>query len=108
MAESDLEAGLRTLRESLQQIKSLLAWEKLKKAEARPSHPPAFQVYDPTETELRNEFSFFLARLADVHGLLDDGSAPTSEQDYQNARRQLLKLEQELQASNLHQRFWKS
>ena len=106
MAKADLQARLRTLRESLQQIKSLLAWEKLKKAEARPGQPPAFQVYDPTESELRDEFSFFLARLAEVRGLVDDGSFSISEHDYKNAKRQLLKLEQELQATNLHQRFW--
>ena len=96
------------MRESLKQIKSLLAWEQLKKAETRPGEPPAFQIYDPTETELRNEFSFFLAKLAEVHALLDEGPVFISAEDYRKASRHIFKLEQELNATNLHQRFWRS
>jgi hypothetical protein len=40
MGDVDLEAGLRSLQESLRQIKTLLAWQQLKQAEAKPGQPP--------------------------------------------------------------------
>ncbi len=64
MTEMDLQAGLRSLRTSLRQIKSLMAWEQLKQAEAKPGEPPTFQAYDPTETDLKNEYSFFLSTMS--------------------------------------------
>jgi len=50
MAEVDLEAGLRSLRRSLRQIRALLAWEELKQSEAKPDQPTAFQINDPIQT----------------------------------------------------------
>ena len=56
----DLEAGLRSLRQSLKQIRSLLAWEQLRQSETRPDRQFSFQIYDPIGIDLRNEYSFFL------------------------------------------------
>ena len=108
MSEIDLKAGLRDLRKSLQQMKSLLAWEQLKQSEKKVGQPPAFEIYDPTETDLRNEFSFFLVSLADVQDFLDASQEGVSERNRQSYKRRLLKLEQEVHALHLHRRFWKS
>jgi hypothetical protein len=105
MAEVDLQAGLRSLRDSLRQIKSLLAWEHLKQAEVKPSHPTAFQISDPIQADLRNEYSFFLSTSLQMHSILNDSSFAVSEADRQNIKRQLAKIEQQVYSLNLHQRF---
>ena len=107
MEKADLRAGLRSLRESLRQIESLLAWEQLKQSEKKPGQPPAFEIYDPTETDLRNEFSFFMASLADMHDSLDTDQEGVSDRIRQSCKRRLLKLEQDVHALGLHKRFWR-
>jgi hypothetical protein len=105
MAEADLEAGLRSLRDSLRQMKTLLAWEQLKQSESRPDQPPAFTICDPIETDLKNEYSFFLSTAVQMHSILSDGSVLLSESDRQNIRRQLVRIEQQAYGLSLHQRF---
>lgn len=105
MEDVDLEAGLRSLRNSLQQMKALLAWEQLKESEARPGQPPAFQISDPTEADLRNEYSFFLSTSVQMHSILDDVSVTMHEADRQSIKRQLSKIEQQVYGLNLQQRF---
>jgi hypothetical protein len=60
MEHVDFTADLQGLRESLRRLQALWAWHQLKEQEAKPGLPPSFQVYDPTATELRNEYSHFL------------------------------------------------
>jgi len=105
MAEVDLQAGLRRLRASLRQIRALLAWEQLKQAEAKPGQPPAFTIYDPTETDLKNEYSFFLSTLVQIHSILYDGSFAMQEAELQSIKRQLKKIDHQANGLNLHQRF---
>jgi len=105
MAEPDLQAGLRSLRESLRQIRALLAWEQLKKAESRPGQAPAFTVYDPTETDLRTEYSFFLSTSVQIHHLLDDSTINISAVKREAFRLRLARIEQEMNSLDLQQRF---
>ena len=105
MAEIDLEAGLKSLRESLRSIKGLLAWEELKQSEARPGQLPAFQMNDLTETDLRNEYSFFLSTSLQMHIILNDNAFTIQETKRQCIKKQLAKIEQQVYALNLHQRF---
>lgn len=107
MAEIDLEAGLRSLRKSLQQIKALLAWEQLKQSEARPDQPPGFRISDSIETDLRNEYSFFLSTSMEMHSILNDGLSTVQEADRQSIKRQLSKIEQQAYGLNLNQQFCK-
>jgi len=67
MVKMNLEEALASLRNSLRQIKSLLAWERLKKSEKRPRRCVTFAMYDSTEADLRNEYSFFLSKSAEIH-----------------------------------------
>lgn len=106
MVEVDLRAGLRSLRESLRQIKSLLAWEQLKRSESTPNQPPAFQISDPTESDLKNEYSFFLSTLVQVHNILNDGTLVLPDKYRQSIQRQIYRIEQQANHLNLHQRFY--
>jgi len=105
MAEPDLRAGLRSLRNSLQQMKALLAWRQLKLSESRPGQPPSFTIDDPTETDLRNEYSFFLSTSVQILHLLDGGIENLSDPERQAIKQQLAKVEQEVNRLNLQQRF---
>lgn len=105
MEKADLQAGLRSLRESLRQMTALLAWEQLKKAEAKRGQPPAFHVYDPTETDLKNEYSFFLSTSVQIHSVLNDSSSAIKKAELQSIKRQLERIDQRASALNLHQRF---
>lgn len=104
----DLRAALQCLHKSVDRMKSLLAWEQLKQSEQNPARPPAFQMHDPTETDLRNESSFFLASLATMHESLDADPKAISIEERRDLKRELLKLEQAVQALNLHRRSWRS
>lgn len=105
MENADLEAGLRSLRSSLRQIKALLAWEQLKKSEKRPGQPPALHIHDPTGTDMRDEYSFFLYTSVQMHSVLNDGSALLCESERQRIMRRLAQIEQQVYELNLHQRF---
>lgn len=106
MVDVDLEAGLRSLRQSLGRIKALLAWEQLKQGEAKPGLPPAFQITDSIDADLKNEYSFFLFTAVEMHGLLNDSTAlKISEEKRQYFKKQLLRLENQLRSLNLPVRF---
>jgi hypothetical protein len=105
MAEPDFEAGLRSLRNSLRQIKALLAWQQLQETESRPHEPPEFTITDSVETDLRNEYSFFLATALQIHGILNDTSLTIPEAKRQNIKSQLAKIEQQLYSLNLNHKL---
>jgi hypothetical protein len=105
MAEPDLRAGLQSLRESLRQMKALFAWKQLKESEAKPGQPPAFTLCDPTETDLRNEYSFFVSTAVQMHSILNEDSVPLCESARQSIKRQLARIEHQAYGLNLHQRF---
>ena len=70
MEDIDLQASLRCLNASLRRMRDLLAWGQLKHSEMRPGQPPSFQIYDPTATDLRNEYSFFVSNSLQMHAVL--------------------------------------
>ena len=106
MEKADLEAGLRRLRQSLVQMKALLAWNQLKQSESRTAgQPPSFTINDPTETDLRNEYSSYLFTMVQLHHLLNDGINNLSEPEKQWIQHQLTRIEQEANRLNLHKLF---
>jgi len=105
MEEINFKAGLRSLRNSLQQIKALLAWQWLVETESRPHEPPGFRIADSVETDLKNEYSFFLATALQIHGILNDTSLTISEEKRQSIRSQLAKIEQQVYSLNLNQKL---
>jgi len=107
MEEADLEAGLRSLRKSLRQIKSLLAWEQLKQSEARPGQPPSFAIHDFIETDLKNEYSFFVSISMQIHTILNSDSPAIKKTKHPSIERQLSKIEHEAYGLNLNKRFYR-
>lgn len=105
MAEPDFEAELMSLRNSLRQIKELLAWQQLQEAELRPHEPPGFRITDSVETDLRNEYSFFLATALQIHGVLNGTSFIMPEEKRQSIRSQLARIEQQLYSLKLNQKL---
>ena len=104
MEDIDLHAGLRSLNESLRRMKGLLAWGQLKQSEARRGQPPSFQIHDPTETDLRNEYSHFLSTSIQIRNALREHRASISEPAREMLRKKLAMLAQEAHQLNLHQR----
>ena len=103
MVEADLEAGLRSLRKSLEQIKALLAWEQLKQSETRPGHSPMLALDNSLETDLRNEYSFFLFTSVQMHSILNsDGGI--SKVKLQRIKQELAKIERQLYSLDLQRR----
>ena len=86
-------------------MKALLAWKQLKQSESRPGQPPSFTIDDPAETDLRNEYSFFLSTSVQILHLLDGGIENLSDPERQAIKQQLAKVEQEVNRLNLQQRF---
>jgi uncharacterized protein YceH (UPF0502 family) len=70
----------------------------------RPGQPPSFQIYDPTATDLRNEYSHFLSTSIQIHGALHEHSAAVPAPVPEDLQRRLAKLEQEAHQLNLHRR----
>jgi hypothetical protein len=105
MEKADLEAGLRRLRQSLVQMKALLAWKKLKQSELRPGQPPSFTIYYPTDTDLRNEYSLFLSIKVKFHHFLNYGIDKISESEKLAIKGRLARIEQEVNRLNLHKLF---
>ena len=104
METTDVQASLESLSQSLRRMRDLLAWGQLKEHEAKPGQPPSFQIYDPTATDLRNEYSHFLSTSIQIHGTLREHSASIPAPVREDLRRRLAKLEQEAHQLNLHQR----
>lgn len=105
MPDVDIDGGLKSLKQSLRRIKSLLAWEQLKHSEARAGAPPTFSLNDSIETDLRNEYSFFLFTSVQIHGILNSRLAGIPPAKCQDVKQKLVKIEQQLYSLNLPQRF---
>ena len=86
-----IEEHLTDLKKSLETLSSLTAWRSLKFEERRAGEPPAFQMYDPTETEIKRQFTFFLMTLLESRAALM--KLPSSKR--QGAKSELSDLETE-------------
>jgi hypothetical protein len=104
MEELDLQAGLDSLRKSLGQIKALLAWDALRSAESKPDPCLAFPMADSVETDLQNEYSFFVATSMQIRCRLREGSIAIPPDQRERIGRQLAKIEQQLCRIDLDRR----
>ena len=104
MEHTDLQVGLRDLSESLRRMRALLAWSQLKQHEARPGQPPSYQIFDPTTTDLRNEYSHFLSTSSQIRGALREPNASIPAPEREALHRRLAELEREAHQLNLHYR----
>lgn len=98
MAAVETAQMLRTLQNSFEKIKSLLAWRQLKLAEGRPGLPPSFVIDDRVEEDLRNEYSRFTAMLADFRSILNNTHTFIPTDRRRNLRRRLCELESQVRS----------
>ena len=108
MTEAKLQSGLKHLKDTLEEIRALLAWEELKRQERRPGEAPAFVLTEDVDGDLRNLYAAFLAESETVRDLLqpaDLRKLPDAQR--QGYRRQLAQLEAQMHCLNLTDRFIK-
>ena len=106
MTEIEFETGLNNLKNILEEIKGLLAWQQLKQQETRPHQIAGFILEDSVDQDLRDQYSAFLANSLQIHRMLDNidkDSVSLAKQRYY--RQQLFELERQVHALNLAERF---
>lgn len=97
MTNDLIDERFEELHEALSRIKDLDAWSDLKRGEATPYAPPAFQLTDPTPTERRDQIDYFWALARDLYDLLEDRRKTLlSVSQRQTYQQQLFKLETQL------------
>lgn len=108
MAQSNIQMQLTNLQDTLEELKGLLAWEELKRSEARPGEPPRFTIGDDMEQDIKNQYSRFLMTRLQLRSLLDNpDTSSLPESRMATLRQRLISMEKEFQVLNLRERFIK-
>ena len=109
MVEVNIEAGLRQLSSCLKEIRSLLAWDDLVKAETKPGTPPSFQIDHHTAQDLLIQSGTFIKTAMDIHDVLNHNrKAAPSEQARERWKKRLARLEAGFRKLNLSERYIKT
>ena len=93
MTETELVAGLQTLRQILEEMKSLLAWQKLKSHEARQRPSSVFRFSDTASNDLKDRYSSFLSLAMQIHRALDDRNVTLTTSQHKRIKKQLDTIE---------------
>jgi len=96
MKEADLETGLRNLQQILQEIKTLIAWQQLKRIEARQSSISGIRLFDTTSTDLLDKYSSFLSISIRMHHLLEDGNTKITKVKKSHIKSKLMTMEYQI------------
>ena len=89
MTETELIAGLQTLRHILEDMKSLLAWQRLKSHEAR-QRPSSFIRFSNTASkDLMDKYFSFLSLAMQIHQALDDSNTNLTNSQHKRIRKRL-------------------
>ena len=108
MAQSNIQMQLTNLQDTLEELKGLLAWEELKRSEARPGVPPGFTIGDDMEQGIKNQYSRFLMTRLQLRSLLDNSDTSSlSKCKMATLRQRLIQTEKEFHCLSLHERFIK-
>ena len=109
MTEVNVEAGLRQLSECLRQIRSLVAWGQLVKAEARPGTPPSFRLDHCIDEDFRVQSGLFVKTAMDLHEVLREGkNYGVPDAALSPWKKRLLQLETEFSKLDLTDMFIKA
>lgn len=103
MRKPNPETLLGDMRNSLDRIKALTAWQQLKQSEQYPGRPPAFVMSDPTCADLNNEYSRIMATCSQLQTVFNASKVPTI--TIGRTRREYFRLKQELNALNVPSRL---
>lgn len=88
-----------------ERIKSLLAWEDLKKAEHASARGQGFWPADSISSDLKNAYSQFLALSLQLHCRLGDPNCLISKERKITIQKQLRNMENEIRQRHLPERF---
>ena len=105
MESSNLDAGIRSLWQSMRHIESLLAWSQLRQSEMNLEQSLGFRVHDSTEDDLRGEYSYFMATALDLRNILHRYASSIEQSERERIMRWLTRAEKRLQDLNLGQRI---
>jgi hypothetical protein len=89
MTETELVAGLQTLRQILEDMKSLLAWRKLKSQEESQGPSSFIRFSNTTGKDLMGKYSSFLSLATQIHRALDDSRAKLTNSQHKQIKKQL-------------------
>ena len=78
MAEAELEAGLQHLKQLLEQMKAMFAWQRLKLSEAKQRPIMNIRFNDTTYIDLMDRYSSFLTVSTQIHRILEENNAKIS------------------------------
>ena len=78
MKEKDLQAAIIELKGVLEDMKTLLAWHKLKRFEIAQHSFSNLMFYDTTLNDLNNKYSMFLLLASQLHAEVNNQSIPQS------------------------------
>ncbi len=84
MIETELIAGLQTLQQIMEDMKSLLAWQKLRSHEAMQKPSSFIRFSNTASKDLMDKYSSFLSLAMQIHRVLDDRNAKLT--TYQHKR----------------------
>ena len=93
MTETELVAGLQTLRQILEDMRSLLAWQKLKSHEIRQGPSPFIRFSNTAGKDLMDKYSSFLSLAMQIHQALDDNNAELTNSQHKQIKKQLETIE---------------
>ena len=93
MTEKELIAGLKTLRQILEDMKSRLAWQRLKSHEARQSPSSFIRFGNITGNDVMDKYSSFCSLAMKIHRVLDDRNSKLTNSQHERITKQLETIE---------------
>ncbi len=93
MIETELIAGLQTLRQCLEDMKSLFAWQKLRSHEARQRSSSFIRFNNTASKDLMDKYSSFLSLAMQIHQALDNSNAKLTDSQHEQIKKQLETIE---------------
>ena len=104
MTDTEIVSALKQLEKTLGELKTHIAWQKLKQAEARPGEPPGFNIGDTVEDDMRHCCSAFLAQQLELrHKLWNADGKDISQRKKADYQRQLANLQSQFRQLDIPQ-----
>ena len=100
-SEIEVQTDLHDLRADIEQMKALLAWTDLKKSEAVKNQEAFLRFDDPTQTDLSNAYSHYLATLGSLRDWLKVHWGRVQKSDHLYILKELAKTEGQVLAMTL-------
>ena len=88
-----MDAGLKALQQIIQEMKTLLAWHKLRLGEARQMSVSGIRFSDTTRTDLLDKYSAFQSISIQMHGVLDDENIKLNKGRLKSIKSKLMTME---------------